>query len=250
MTGPAAAEDAGSTPPELPHGALLGAWLGACLRGEVGPDDMADAIRAGDPRHLLLTPDGLHEPSGLVRLLGERIGSVDDIRVVVCAPGDPAGLAGPPGFNASALEAGSAVVVGGSTGIVGLVPQWDARTIVWHLLDAHLPVPLDPAEASRDLRRELTLAATALADAEVIRWQPEIPDLLLNLSSRPHPHLPSGYDADRVRIIDRALVALEIVALTPQHVTLPPMLHPVLARLAGAARRVLVAACSDSLRQS
>lgn len=219
-----------------PHAVLLGPWLASCLRGEVGPDDMADAIRGEDPRHLVLTGDGIHELQRLPAL----VSGTTAMRVVVPAPGDPAGLAGPPDFNTAAIEAGSAVLLDG-TGL-GLVPTDDARTIVWHLRAATIGPPEDPAEASRQLRRELTEAATALAEADVSSWQPEIPDLLLNVDARPAPPLPRAYDGGRLEIIDRALLALEIVALAPH--------HPALASLARVARRALGANCSDSLSAS
>lgn len=234
MTGPAA--------PELPRGLLLGTWLAAGVRGEVGPDDLSDAITGADPRHLLLDRTGAHELSMLQRLLEQHVGALAEVRVAVCAPGDAAGLAGPPGFNTAAIEVGSAALVAGDRGTVGLVPRVDARTIVWQLHSANLPPALDPAEASRDLRRELTQAASALAESRVSEWQPEIPDLLLNLGTRPRPSLPAAYDGPRLQIIDRALVALEIVELAPA--------HPALGSLARAARRVLVASCSDNLSRS
>ncbi len=242
VTGRVAPDAPGDTRPELPRGLLLGTWVGASARGEVGPDDMSDAVTGSDARHLVLDRSGVHELSALMRLLEHIVGVVREVRVAVCAPGDPAGLAGPPDFNTAAIDAGSAAVVAGDRGSVGLVPQWDARTIVWHLHAAHLPPTLDPAEASRDLRRELTLAATSLAAAGVAEWQPEIPDLLLNLGARARPHLPAAYDGSRLQIIERALVALEIVDLAPG--------HPALGSLARAARRVLVASCSDTLGRS
>lgn len=220
----------------LPHAVLLGPWLMACLRGEIGPDDMAGAIRGEDPRHLVITADGVHELQHLPVLAA----GTTTARVVVPAPGDPAGLAGPPPFNSAALEAGSAVVLGGLG--VGLIPEYDARTVVWQWQPATLGPPDDPADTYRLLRRELTLAATALAESGVADWQPEIPDLLLNADHRPAPRLPASWQPARVQIIDRALLALEIVALAPH--------HPALASLASAARRALGANCSDSLSAS
>lgn len=223
-------------PAAIPHAVLLGPWLAACLRGDVGPDDMAEVVRGDDPRHLVLTDDGVHELQHLPALVGGATAT----RVVVPGPGDPAGLAGPGAFNTAAIDAGSAVLLGGLG--LGLVPEYDARTVLWHVRPAVLGPPDDPSESSRQLRRELTVAATALAEDGVADWEPEIPDLLMNPDSRPSPHLPRGYDPSRLQIIDRALLALEIVALAPH--------HPALSSLAAAARRALGSNCSDTLSPS
>jgi hypothetical protein len=197
---------------------------------------MADVVRGDDPRHLVMSADGVHELQHLPQLVAGATAT----RVVVPGPGDPAGLAGPAAFNTAALDAGSAVVLGGVG--LGLVPTYDARTVIWRLQPAVLGPPEDPGEASRQLRRELTVAATALAEDRVAEWEPEIPDLLMNPDSRPSPHLPNAYDGPRRQIIDRALLALAIVDLAPH--------HPALSSLAAAARRALGGNCSDTLRPS
>ena len=197
---------------------------------------MADRVRGDDPRHLVMTPDGVHELTSLPALAR----GTTDLRVVLAAPGDPAGLRGPAGFNSAVVDAGSAVILGGLG--LGLVPTYDARTVLWQTMPAELGPPEDPGEASRALRRELTEAATALAEDGVARWEPEIPDLLMNIDHRPQPPLPPSYAAARVQIIDRGLLALEIVALAPH--------HPALTSLARAARRAVASHCSDSLTAS
>ena len=37
----------------LPVAAVLATWLDAFRAGDVGPDDLADAVRGDDPRHLV-----------------------------------------------------------------------------------------------------------------------------------------------------------------------------------------------------
>ena len=44
-------------------------------------------------------------------------------------------------------------------------------------------------------------------------WQPDIPDLLMNLRHRRPLPLPPGYDARRVETVERAVLCLEIVEL-------------------------------------
>ena len=38
----------------LPVSAVLATWLDAVRAGHVGPDDLADAVRGEDPRHLVV----------------------------------------------------------------------------------------------------------------------------------------------------------------------------------------------------
>ena len=45
----------------LPVAAVLATWLDACRAGDVGPDDLADAVRGDDPRHLV---SGLGDGTG------------------------------------------------------------------------------------------------------------------------------------------------------------------------------------------
>lgn len=213
----------------------LGPWLSACLRGRIGPDDMAEAVRGPDPRHLVEWHGSIHELIELPKLVGP--GSA--VRVCLVAPGDLGVLTGPASFNAEALGAGGALQAGNG---VALVPEYDARTLIWRRRDCLAWQHLDQREASRDLRRELTLAASAVADSGLAREVPEIPDLLLNAEHRPSPPLPPGFDSERMALLDRALLALEMVALAPH--------HPALASLSRAARRAASAVCSDSLDPS
>ena len=57
--------------------------------------------------------------------------------------GDLLGLRGPADFNLAALEAGEAVVLSG-TGL-GLVPELDARTVLWRVCPAEQAPTLDHA---------------------------------------------------------------------------------------------------------
>ena len=98
-------------------------------------------------------------------------------------------------------------------GEVGLVPLEDARTVVWSAYPAD-PVPwVDERETAIELRTTLVEVTRRLVDLDVASWQPEIPDLLMNLRHRPPLPLPPGIDARRVETLDRAVLCLEIVAL-------------------------------------
>lgn len=239
----------------LPRSAALSLWTAACLRGAVAADDFAAAVQDDDPRHLVVgwperdVPVPLLELPGLVRRLGEPA-----VSLALPIAGSPVGLAGPAVFNADAVEAGEAVLVHGRAGSLGLVPEIDARTVLWQVSHAERPVVLDPQETARALRQTLVQATQELVRLDVASWQPEIPDLLLNLAGRPALPLPPGTTAAGVETIERAALCLEIVDLARTDDGGAISAYEVAARsrcltdLGDAARRALVAACSASLR--
>lgn len=222
--------------------AVLAAWLGAVRAGHAGPDDLADAVRGDDPRHLVA---GLQETRTLE--LHELPAALKGpISLAMPAPGDPVGLGGPASFNLAALEAGQAVVVGD----VGLVPEEDARTVVWQAHPAGRVPWVDERETASELRVALLDVTRRLADLDVVAWQPDIPDLLLNLRHRAPLPLPPGYDARRVETTERAVLCLDILELARSDeggaVSAYEMdrRRAALADLDRAARRALVGACS------
>jgi hypothetical protein len=204
----------------LPVSALLCTWLDAVHQGHAGPDDLADAVRGNDPRHLVV---GLpaHQAAGTSGWSAES-GSVEVIelqalaqllpgpaRLALPVSGDPVGLGGPSELTIAALEAGEAVVAGP----VGLVPEVDARTVLWRAYAAD-PVPyVDERETAIELRTTLTDVTARLVDLDVAEWQPEIPDLLMNLRHRARLSLPPGLENRRVETVERAVLCLDIVAL-------------------------------------
>lgn len=236
----------------LPRSALLTCWLRACIRGLVSPDELADAVRGDDPRHLLLLDDDVLP----LAALPARATALEPHAVLLALPvaGDLAGLAGPAGFNAAALESGEAVLLAGSGR--GLVPRIDARTVLWELQPAREAPPIDPGEAGATLRRTLLEVTEQLVALDVASWQPKIPDLLLDLRRRRDLPLPPGVSPRRVETIERASLCLEIVRLAEEDeggsVSSYEMQQRrgALAALGRVARRALVAACSDSLAGS
>ena len=72
---------------------------------------------------------------------------------------------------------------------------------------------VDERETAIELRTTLAEVTRRLVDLDVASWQPEIPDLLMNLRHRPPLPLPPGYDARRVETVERAVLCLEIVEL-------------------------------------
>lgn len=227
----------------LPMSAVLASWLDACRAGDAGPDELAEAVRGDDPRHLV---SGLGEGGTLD--LHELPAWLDGpVSLALPVPGDPLGLGGPPELNAAALDAGEAVVASG----VGLVPTLDARTVVWQAYRAERVPWVDERETAVGLRTALTEVTRRLVDLDVASWQPEIPDLLMNLRHRPRLPLPPGYDARRVETVDRAVLCLDIVQLAREghggalSSYEMEQRSSALADLDRAARQALVGACSD-----
>ncbi|MEO7351434.1 MAG: hypothetical protein ABIR34_08755, partial [Marmoricola sp.] len=156
------------------------------------------------------------------------------------------GLGGPPAFNLAALEAGQAVVAGS----VGLVPEEDARTVLWRTHPAG-PVPwVDERETASELRLTLAEVTRRLVELEVAAWQPDIPDLLLNLRHRVPLSFPPGYDARRIETTERAVLCLDILELARAGDGGAVSAYEMERRRVGlndldrAARRALVGACS------
>ena len=229
----------------LPVAAVLATWLDACRAGDVGPDDLADAVRGDDPRHLV---SGMGDGTGTdVLELHELPAALDGpVSLALPAPGDPVGLGGPDEFNVAAIEAGQAVVVGG----VGLVPFEDARTVVWRAHRADRVPWVDERETAIELRTTLAEVTRRLVDLDVASWQPEIPDLLMNLGHRPRLPLPPGYDGRRLETLERALLCLEVVELARSGEGGAVSSYEIerrwsaLGDLDRAARRAVVGACS------
>ena len=222
--------------------ALLCTWLDAVRAGHAGPDELADAVRGDDPRHLVT---GLPE-RGAVELQELPAALEGPLSLALPASGDPVGLGGPLAFNLTALEAGEAVVAGA----VGLVPEVDARTVVWRAHPADRVPWVDERETAIELRTTLAEVTRRLVDLDVAAWQPDIPDLLLNLRHRAPLPLPPGVDPRRVETTERAVLCLEIVDLARvgeggavSSYEIERRRHA-LGDLDRAARRALVGACS------
>lgn len=197
----------------LPLSATLALWLDAVRAGLAGPDELADAVRGDDPRHLVV---GARVAAGspgadtdVLELVAVPLTLTGPLSLALPAPGDPVGLGGPAATNRAALEAGEAVVCGD----VALVPEDDARTVVWRALPAGRAPYVDERETARALRLALTEVTTRLVELDVASWGPEVPDLLMNLRHRAPLPLPPGIDDRRRETLERAVLCLEIVHL-------------------------------------
>ena len=213
----------------VPRSVVLAAWGGALAAGApvpgahraiTGTDEPHAVVPAPTARsapHALLDPaagagrarapdappgaaradQGLERARGatdLGALLGALAGSGLRVRAVLPAPGDPAGLAGPPALTAHAVDAGEAVVLDarGGEGGVALVPEVEVfgsalepgATVSWHLHPARVGPGADADTlegASRGLRTALARATALLEDMDVARWREDAADALADV---------------------------------------------------------------------
>jgi hypothetical protein len=225
----------------LPHSATLAWWLTAWLRGSEQTDHVLDAL--AEHTHLL------EGGSALDLLARARASGASYAGLALPVEGDLLGLGGPRDFNAAALDAGQAVVVGST----GLVPRVVGETVQWSVHEAAPRQLPDVGEADRALRAAMVEAARDLADLEVARWRPEAADALMNLHHRPSLDAPLDTPARCVDLAARGLQAWAIVdlALVDDGGAVSSFeverRRELLLPLGRAARRALVAACSPEV---
>jgi hypothetical protein len=242
--------------PSLPLSARFALWVDAWLRGVGSLDAARDAIVGGDAAHDVAGLPGSADAQPVIVALGllRRLGATG-AGVALAVPGDPVGLAGPPGFNAEVLEAGEGVVVEGAD--LGLVPHRTGAGVVWacHEAESRRQVP-DLQESDQALREALVRAADGLARLDVARWRPEVADELTALRRHTDLDVPSSMQPRAVRLAAlaarcRVIVELALVddggSITAGEAD---RRRAALLPLDRAARRGLVAACSSQLRPS
>lgn len=237
----------------LPESMRFALWFTAWAEGRASLDAARDAIVADDAAHDVVgistaRDDG--EPVPLILALGMlRAERVVAAGLALPEPGDPLGLAGPPAFNAEALEVGQAVVCRGAD--LGLVPFRAGAGVVWRCSAASARPQLpDLHEADTALRVALPTAADALSALEVARWRPEVADELMALRRTEELPVPEGTSGRAQRMLALSLRCRRIVdlalcddggAVTALEADLR---RAALRPLDRAARQALVAACS------
>lgn len=217
---------------DLPRSALLCAWGGAALRGDVSIARAARVVQGDDEPHTVeLVDDPLVRASeDLTELLAAvRAGGATGLRLVLPVPGDLAGLAGPPAVNAEAVEVGECLLtVGGPPlALVPLVEEFGSvrepgHLVTWWVHDANPPAP--PTAALSDVDRQLRdvlaratrrLGELGLADSSLSRSGPELLDRLTDMRSGDGPSvvMPDGVPARSLRTLDLAWRLRSIVEL-------------------------------------
>ncbi len=234
----------------LPDAVRMSLWFSAWCDGLDSLDAARDAVVGSDAAHDVVGLPGRDESVPLILALGSlRAERATGAGLAMPVPGDALGLAGPPAFNAEALESGEAVVLRGVD--LGLVPVRAGAGVVWRCLPAveRRQVP-DLAEADTGLRAALPEVADALADLDVARWRPEVADELMALRRTDDLEVPPGTSPRAQRMVALAIRCRRIVALALADdggaVTAAEadQRREALLPLDRAARRALVAACA------
>lgn len=240
------------------------AWVRSWRAGLVPYDDVSGEI-AGDEEHLVADAPGTWTDvplgAGIAALSRTPL---DEVRLVMPAPGDPRGLPGPGAFTGAALVAGEGVLAGG----LGLVPEVRTHTsgsgvtfetVLWRCY----PLPEtagggdEPtaAEAEAELSAALAEATRVLTKLDVAQWRPELAGALAALRKPDGAtDLPPGYDPRARRLFARANILERVLALADHAAPggavtgyeaqqRDAALRPLLV----ACRRALVAACNAPL---
>lgn len=217
---------------DLPRSALLCAWGGAALRGDVSIARAVRVVQGDDEPHTVeLADDPLVRASqDLPELLAAvRAGGATGLRLVLPAPGDLTGLAGPPCVNAEAVETGECLLtVGGPPlALVPLVEEFGSarepgHLVTWWVHDAN-PAATPTAglgDVDRQLRDVLVratrrLSELGLADSSLARPGAELLDRLTDLrhGGGPSTAMPDGLSPRSLRTLDLAWRLSGIVEL-------------------------------------
>ncbi|MQA79381.1 MAG: hypothetical protein GEV10_13040 [Streptosporangiales bacterium] len=207
-----------------PASADLVGWGNAWLLGHCGLDEVVDALERTHGAQVV-TAGATAAETPLRQVLGDLRGrGLAAFRLALPAPGDPLGLAGPADFNASAIEAGEAVLVELRDDATGLVPTADARGssytgLRWtrHRLTRATGATPTLAEAEQHLALTLRDAADALLDLDVATWNPGAAATLAGIrrGGSDRLTLAPGYPPRALRVAAQAarLAAISAVGL-------------------------------------
>jgi hypothetical protein len=233
----------------VPVAARTSCWLNAWLDGRVATDDVVGGLAGPGQADFCLTAGATPLSPALLLAELRRLG-VTQVSAALPLPGHLIGLGGPAVFNQDALEAGQALVLRPIR--LGLVPLAAGSGLRWRGAPADPPGYLpDVASADRELREALRDATERLVDLDVMSWNPEIADAIMNLRA-PDPtgnSLPFA-SPRAAHTAMSGLRAAAIVALADQEESGPisaaemELRHQALQPLHLAARTAVVAACS------
>lgn len=217
----------------MPHSARCAWWVTAWLSGLESTDDTLEHLGGGGVDLLALL----------------RRSGANHAGLALAREGELVGLGGPAAFNHAVIEAGEGLVVGA----YGLVPAWVDGSVEWEVHPAQPRQVPGLREATQDLRETLLATANGLAELDVARWNPDVADALSNLRHLPALEPPSGTPPECAQLAARGVQAIEVVELALRDDGGAVSAHEIeqrralLAPLATAGRRALVAACSPEV---
>jgi hypothetical protein len=201
----------------------LAAWTAAWFQGEIGPDEVVDAVARNDAPHLVSGIALDLVPLRDVLAMWRR--EVPSVRLVLPVPGDLRGVPGPREFQAAALDAGEAVY-GGSLGVVPEVtehfPSSAPPSVVWHafVVDQVPPEHMQLADVQHELTVAIRDAATVLATADVAGGGEDVADALhAARHAGEHLNLPPRFPSRAVALLaqaERIQAVLDLAAADPE----------------------------------
>jgi hypothetical protein len=201
----------------------LAAWVSAWFQGEIGPDEVVDAVTLDDAQHLV-SGIGL-DLVPLLEVLAMWRRSTASVRLVLPVPGDVRGVPGPADFLAAAVDAGEAVY-GGGLGIVPEVteyyPSSAPPTVVWHafVVSAVPPDYVQLSDVQYDLTNAIRDTATALTAADVAGGAADIADALRDARrAGEHLNVPPNFPPRAIALLaqaERMQAVLDIAADDPE----------------------------------
>lgn len=186
----------------------LAAWTAAWFQGQIGPDEVVDAVTIDDAPHLV---SGLGLDLVPLRdVLAKWRRETASVRLVLPVPGDVRGVPGPAEFRDAALEVGEAAC-GGSLGIVPEVtehyPSSAPPTVVWHayVIDAGASDYVQLGDVQHDLAGAIRDATTALLAADVAGGAGDMTDALRGARHAGEDlNLPPGFPPRAVALLAQA----------------------------------------------
>lgn len=183
---------------------VLAAWTSAWVAGQVGPDQVIDAVTGDDAAHEVEGHDSL-----LDLLLGWRRSGAR-VRLVLPVAGDVRGVPGPAGFRAAALEAGEAAYAAG-TGVVPKIvefyPSSAPTSVTWQsFVIEDAPPDFDQlADAQYELATAIRECASALSAADVAGSAYDISAALAQARrASEYLELPPGFPPRAVALLAQA----------------------------------------------
>ena len=202
---------------DIPRSARLATWGTAWLQGRASVAEVVRAVTGDDEPHMVESGDVLPAAADLSGLLaGLKHAGVRALRVALPVPGDPVGLPGPPGFNATALEAGECVLTAGrpAWGVVPDVaefgspwePGWQVTWQLSAVAERRVPPATGLAEAERALKEGLLAATDALDRLDVAALGPDAAERLQRMRSADLPAgaLPAGTPRRSLQVLATA----------------------------------------------